>query len=535
MHGSDEDLSKVWRQAWEGWGDALRQMGGAPPAAPWATGAPWPGQWPGAGAGLWPGAAGAPWAAGMPWAAGPPWGGMAGFAPPPDPLAGLERMAREWMGRMQETAAQFVGRDSTPDEIVDAWRRALGATPERPDPDLFGQFFAQGLAGIEQVSGQMQAWLQAVQGPWQRWAHLPAFGPTREHQERWQALLAAQGELQDSLGAFQQLLEQAGREAFELFQGKLTELADSGRHIDTARGLFDLWIDAAEEAWSSLALSPQFQQVYGALANAQLKVRAGLQREIEQTCVAMGMPGRTEVEESSRKIAELERALRRLRAAMARAGLEEGASASAAAQPPSAPKRSRARPAASTASTVAADKPAAARPAKARPPRKAGRVAAAAAPAPGRRAASSGPATAGAGTPATGAPVAGGRAAPASPKAAKPRAAKPKANDKPTTPRTATATPAVRAVPAVAASSEPSQAARPARTRTRADRAKGGGRRRSAAAPLRATTPAVAARGKGTASPAPGTAPAMAGKAAAQPQASMRDWVARNLGKGNAA
>ncbi|MFT4198337.1 MAG: poly(R)-hydroxyalkanoic acid synthase subunit PhaE, partial [Pseudoxanthomonas sp.] len=325
MHDSDQDLAALLRQAWGGWGDAFRQMTAAPSAASWLPGSPWPSPVPAAWAvGGWPGAA-------MPGFVGTPgFTGLPGLAPA-DPLAGLERMAREWLERMQETAAGLVGGESSPAQIAEAWRKALGATPERPDPDLFGHFFAHGLAGIEQASAQLQAWLQAVQAPWQRWAHLPAFGPAREHQERWQALLAAQGELQESLAGFQQLLEQAGREAFELFEGKLTELAESDRQIDSARGLFDLWIDAAEEAWSTLALSPQFQQAYGALANAQLKVRAGLQREIEQTCVAMGIPGRTEVEESSRKIAELERALRRLRAAMARAGKEEETVARAAA------------------------------------------------------------------------------------------------------------------------------------------------------------------------------------------------------------
>jgi len=46
-----------------------------------------------------------------------------------------------------------------------------------------------------------------------------------------------------------------------------------------------------------------------------MKVRAGIQREVELFCDLFGMPGRTEVDAAHRRIAELERQVRRLRAA----------------------------------------------------------------------------------------------------------------------------------------------------------------------------------------------------------------------------
>jgi polyhydroxyalkanoate synthase subunit PhaE len=73
------------------------------------------------------------------------------------------------------------------------------------------------------------------------------------------------------------------------------------------------WIDAAEEAYAEIALSSGFRKVYGELVNAQMRVRAGIQREVELIGGLFGMPGRTEVDAAHRKIAELERQLRRLR------------------------------------------------------------------------------------------------------------------------------------------------------------------------------------------------------------------------------
>src|SRR5690606_10541072 len=57
--------------------------------------------------------------------------------------------------------------------------------------------------------------------------------------------------------------------------------------------------------------------VYGALVNAQMRLRSGIQKEVELACTQLGMPTRSEMDAAHRKVAELERALRRLRAELA--------------------------------------------------------------------------------------------------------------------------------------------------------------------------------------------------------------------------
>src|SRR5690606_11360928 len=52
------------------------------------------------------------------------------------------------------------------------------------------------------------------------------------------------------------------------------------------------------------------------MVDAQMRLRAGMQRQVEQMCSTLGMPTRTEVDAAHRKIVELERALRRLRDAV---------------------------------------------------------------------------------------------------------------------------------------------------------------------------------------------------------------------------
>src|SRR5690606_8866112 len=108
----------------------------------------------------------------------------------------------------------------------------------------------------------------------------------------------------------------ASQRAFILFEDKLAAREEPGRQIETPRALFDLWIDAAEEAYAEIALSPEFRRAYADPVDAQMRVRAGLQGPVEQVCATLGMPPRTEADAAHRKIVELERALRRLRDAV---------------------------------------------------------------------------------------------------------------------------------------------------------------------------------------------------------------------------
>jgi len=60
-------------------------------------------------------------------------------------------------------------------------------------------------------------------------------------------------------------------------------------------------------------MKKEFRKVYGGLVDAQMRVRAGMQQEVEQMSEKLGMPTRSEVDSAHRKIAELERQLRRMR------------------------------------------------------------------------------------------------------------------------------------------------------------------------------------------------------------------------------
>ena len=296
LGGGAGDFEGLSRQYWSAWGEAMRQAsvsaGVIPqPQSQWQQAVNW-------------------WSQLLP----------NGPSQANDAVSRFNQQARDWYGQMQQVAAQFAGQDSSPADVSQAWRAAVGANAlggsgSNPFLDLFKQMRGPGAQGMEEWLEQVQPYLQGFQQQSQCWQQLPAFGQYREHQERWQALQRAQQEYQQCTGEYNQLMAKCMQQAFEVFEGKLAAHEEPGRQIANARALFDLWIDAAEEAYAQTALSQEFRHVSGALGNAQMRLRAAIQLEVEHMTGLFGMPTRTEIDSAHRKIADLQRALRRAGAA----------------------------------------------------------------------------------------------------------------------------------------------------------------------------------------------------------------------------
>lgn len=304
-----DDFEAWTRRYWNAWGEALR-------AAPMAAQAPSPGI---------PG-----WSEAMTWWSQLAQGGAQGFPGVGDEaVSRFTAQAQGWFGQMQKLAAQFAGQKASAADIASAWKQALGGDGANPFADMLGTMPGSAQTDPSQWFEQFAPWLQQGQQQGRSWLGLPAFGFAREHQERWQQLAQAQLDLQQQSKAYQTLLAEAAQDAFVRFERKLAERSEPGRQLESVRALFDLWIDAAEDAYADIALSPRFRDAYAALVNSQMTLRARVQKEIEQTSAQLGMPTRTEIDSAHRKIVQLERELRRLRDTMqASAARKEGASAS---------------------------------------------------------------------------------------------------------------------------------------------------------------------------------------------------------------
>lgn len=284
MAQGSNDFEALARQYWGMWGDAVR---GAIPQAGADAGV----QGFRDALGAWTSMAG---------------GGNGGM----DAVLGhFNRQNSDWFAQMQQVAAQFAGREHSAQDVARAWQQMLGGNPFQ---GLMHGMRGPGLQDLEQWSQSAAPWLHNLRSEAASTLGMPAFGFAREHQERLQALGQAQLRWQDALSEYNSLMAKTSQDAYARFESKLAEREEPGRQLGSVRALFDLWVDAAEEAYAASALSLEYRKAYGELVNAQMQLRSRAQVIAEQASMQLGMPGRTELDSAHRKIAELERQLRRL-------------------------------------------------------------------------------------------------------------------------------------------------------------------------------------------------------------------------------
>ncbi|MBN8726225.1 MAG: pha synthase subunit protein [Xanthomonadales bacterium] len=228
----------------------------------------------------------------------------------------IERMLEAARGQaafMQSMLGALAGGQGQPGA---AWADALRNGPA--NPALFEHPMARAFReGSQQWQHAMESFTrgagkgldagEALRAPFE----MPAFGLLREHQEHYQRAGLAWIDYREQLERYNALMLDAAKRGFAHFERKLAEREQPGRQIDSLRALYDLWVDAAEEGYAEIALSHEFREVYGDLVNAQMRVRAQMQKEAERVAAEFGMPTRSEIDTLGQRLQELRRELRR--------------------------------------------------------------------------------------------------------------------------------------------------------------------------------------------------------------------------------
>lgn len=228
----------------------------------------------------------------------------------------MAEQGRQFFDFLQAAAARMgLGEALDAGQVADLWRRTVAEG--NPLLDALRSATGQGSRGFEQMQAELAPWLGQLRSTLNEQLGLPAFGYSRERQEHLQALLQAQAEYAETSAAYNALLAKASQRGMEYFESRLAERSEPGRQIDSARALYDLWVDAAEEAYAEVALSPEFRAAYGAMVNALMRVRQRVQKEVEQHAASLGLPTRSELDGTHRKLHELRAEVRALRRELA--------------------------------------------------------------------------------------------------------------------------------------------------------------------------------------------------------------------------
>ena len=129
----------------------------------------------------------------------------------------------------------------------------MGGAFTNPMASALREISGQGAKGFQQMMEQFAPGGDPY-AEMKSWLRVPAFGFLREHQEHYQKMAAALVDYQEQNGRYNALILKSSQRAFEKFESKLAAREEPGRQIDSLRALYDLWVDAMEEAYAEIAM-----------------------------------------------------------------------------------------------------------------------------------------------------------------------------------------------------------------------------------------------------------------------------------------
>jgi hypothetical protein len=138
----------------------------------------------------------------------------------------------------------------------------------------------------------------------------PAFGPSREHQQRWQRTADAWRRIDDARRRLQRLWSDALSEAATAFAARLGPPHAAALNAEAVRKLYDLWIECAEEAYARAAHGEAFCEALSEFVNASSQWRREVQASIEHSAKLLDLPTRSEINTLTRRLRSVEEQLR---------------------------------------------------------------------------------------------------------------------------------------------------------------------------------------------------------------------------------
>lgn len=216
----------------------------------------------------------------------------------PDPLA----RAQEFGNALLQSQQQFAG----------TWQSLFMLDPK-----------AAGASGLGAAVAGGMPWLAA----WQRdmgagrlsMADLPALGLSRERQEAMQRLQRLFNDYFEQHGALAGLWNEVMTDGLKRLGELMGTRFRDGQLPQSAKQLYDLWVESGEAAYAQMAHSPRYAKAQAELGNTLAKIRIEQRDLIESVSRELDLPTRSELNSVHKRMKDMKAELRRLRAELDRA------------------------------------------------------------------------------------------------------------------------------------------------------------------------------------------------------------------------
>ena len=244
--------------------------------------------------------------------------GLFGASNQEQPTAAMEM----WMSSMQAALEQWINQiQNNMDMITPDLPGVSGTTlstwaqfADSVAPWLnMSQTYLKDIAEGHLPGGIEMPGVGAAQEQFCRALSIPGLGYNREQQESIQKLARHLLAYHDALRAYKLAFAKTAKASLVSVQERLRVMHEAGEKIESLRALYDMWVDASEEAYADFAMSDEYQVVYGDLVNTLMHVRSDMNELAEHQYQLMNIPTRSEIDTMQHRQQENRRENRQLR------------------------------------------------------------------------------------------------------------------------------------------------------------------------------------------------------------------------------
>ncbi|MEW7999672.1 MAG: class III poly(R)-hydroxyalkanoic acid synthase subunit PhaE [Candidatus Thiodiazotropha endolucinida] len=132
-------------------------------------------------------------------------------------------------------------------------------------------------------------------GDLDRFLSAPGLGYTREEERQYKQLTQRVVEYQRCLGEYMGFFSNLGMLSANRLKEKIEALIDEGNQVDSARGLYDLWVGSSEEVYGEQVMTPEYAKIHGRLVNSLMALKHKLGQLVDEALGGMNMPTRREL------------------------------------------------------------------------------------------------------------------------------------------------------------------------------------------------------------------------------------------------
>jgi class III poly(R)-hydroxyalkanoic acid synthase PhaE subunit len=148
----------------------------------------------------------------------------------------------------------------------------------------------------------------------ERFLSAPGLGYLREEEGQYKQLMQRVVEYQRALAEYMRFFSNLGLLSANRLREKVQALVEEDKQIDSARGLFDLWVSSSEEVYGEQVMTPEYAKIHGRLVNALMALKQKLSAMVDETLGGFNMPTRRELRTLQDRLQESRREYKALQA-----------------------------------------------------------------------------------------------------------------------------------------------------------------------------------------------------------------------------